>query len=192
MDWTEQTAEYKKEERIANILASMRLPQFQPDMSLSTELRGLLAFTSRTSKDRIISGPEDLAVAEQLLNEINQYRDRAVEIHLACIAQKAEIDLCYSMIRRILLLKPEVQSKTVAIQTAIVGVVADEVESLQSRWDTLLQQSEFLFKNCRLAFDNIHLQVDVAKQMWFQRQGNIEGAVTGSGTRRLASELNQR
>ena len=150
-----------------------------------------MAFTSRTAKDRVIHGPEDLAVAEQLLNEINQYRDRAVEIHLSCIAQKAEIDLCHSLIRRILLLKPEVQAKTVAIQTAIVGVVADEVEALQSQWDTLLQQSEFLFKNCRFAFDNIHLQVDVAKQIWFQRHGTLEGAVGGGG-RRLAADLNSR
>lgn len=194
MDWQDQIDGYKKEQRIAQILATASFPAYQPDMSISDELKQLLAFTSRTSKDRVINGPEDLATAQQLLNEINQYRDRAVEVHLSCMRYKTEVDLLCSMVRRILLLKPEVEKKTVALQNAIVGSVSADLEAIQARWETLLEQSKFLWQNCRSAYDNISTQIEVAKQIWYQNYGTIEGAAPGMSLRNknLSRDMNQR
>lgn len=169
-DWEERVALYREEPRIKALIERMSAASYQADMSLSDEIRTLLAFTARHAKDRVINGPEDLGTAEQILNEINQYRDRSVEIHLSCISAKGEFERALSWIRQILFLKPEVQAKTESVKAAIAGICAFEMENSLSDWTILFKQSEILIKNCKSVYDNIDLQVEVAKQMWFQRQ----------------------
>lgn len=203
VDWEEHVRAYREDERIRGVIERMTGPTYRADMTLSVEIRTLLAFTARHAKDRMIRGPEDLETAEQILNEINQYRDRAVEIHLSCIEAKGEMERALSWVRQILFLKPEVQAKTESVKSAIAGVCAFEIEDSLSQWTILHKQSEVLIKNCKAVYDNIDLQVEVAKQMWFQRQrvdANMDpappaGSAAGSPPPRtnggLASRMNR-
>lgn len=172
MDWSEKIEQYKLDTRVSEIHRKFSGSEYQPDMSLSTEIRGLLSFTSRHGKDRVINGPEDLATAEQILNEVNQYRDRAIEIHLSCLGKAAELERAYQIIEQVVLVQPEIQGRgaTDKVKDAIVGQVAGYIGDIFSQWKSLLKQSEILFKNCRSVYDNINLQVEVAKQMWFQER----------------------
>lgn len=170
MDWSTKIKDYMEEPRIMLLHRKFQSSQYKADPSLSDELLGLLAFTTRHGKDRTINGPEDLATAEQILNEVNRYRDRAIEIHLSCLPIKAELDRGYQIIEQWVLIQPEIQGRgaTESVKAAIVGQVADFIGDRISEWDCVLTQSEMLWRNCKAVYDNIHLQVETAKQMWFQ------------------------
>lgn len=167
--WEQAIEDYRNDERILSILNAARSKNMQPDPSISDEMRTLLVFTMKAEqKARKINGPQDLENAQQSLNEIQTYRDRATEICLDCMARKGVLDHYERLANSIITIRPEVQTKTEGVRKAVLTYALEELIEAIAKWDSIKDQAELVVKNCRDAYFTIQAQAEIAKLMWYR------------------------
>jgi len=186
-DWETHVDGYRLEPRITAVLTGLCRPVFKADPSLSNEIKQLTVFAvAAEATAKHIRGPHDLDAAQSAINEIQSYRDRAVMIWLNAVEIKGKLDRGWYIIQQILYMKAEVQVKNQAVRDAIVGQTAREIEDMSSEWEVIVKQSELLIRNCRDAYNAVHTQVEIAKQMWFQGL-RVDASAEPTGQERSSS-----
>ncbi len=170
-DWSTRIAQYRTEEPITTILATITRPQFVLDETIHKELQGYFLFLGKQdAKPRTVVGPGDYPTLLQILDDLHPVKDRLSEVILVFGRIKNDVARMMDVVRSYLLLKPEVaNSKNDAVRQAIVVQTVPEVESVLSRVKAIIESAEVVLKCCNQTYNFAHTQSDVLKQIVYWR-----------------------
>lgn len=175
--WELNVIAYREDPRIKSVLTKFEAPFWIPDDSLSDELMAMLKVISQARSDsQYIGSPDQLDRAQTALHHINSYRDRACSIQINVTRFKGEVEHAMTLIKTLLHLKADVQSKNESIKKAITLATAAELNDLLCQWTILEKQCDLVLRNARQSFDCVRQACDNAKTTWWiTKDGNAGG-----------------
>jgi hypothetical protein len=167
----------KQDERVAKIRKSFKdkKESLKPDMNQLDELKGLLLFSSESRDKFKIDSPEDLNHAQDCLNELQAYRDRATLIQLGAKRKLHELSMHRElMYDSMLLISDEFLKLAEGLRTRhAIMMLGSTFRTYSEEWNLIEETADLVLKNCKACYEIVAKQSDVARTMWFVR--NLKG-----------------
>lgn len=177
--WQVRVSEYREEPVVASTLSLV--PRLKVDMSIMRELREFFPHLEDENQSvQHIRGPADFAVGLSASGRMLAIKDRVAFITMTYEDYKHRAERMHTVIKSHLTTKKEFLSlKNEGQRSAIVSLVARELEDLQSKLNRVLSACHLVTKNLNVSYNMLRMQVDIVKEMRYE--AGLTRAVTNSG-----------